>query len=175
MEWFDVAIVAAVAVLFYPAMSLFEWSIHRYLMHRPSFPEWAYRWVPSLRWTLDAHAKFHHGQCFRDRFDHDPKIPCNLFNLTLDVPWVPLAMICAALACASLWGAGLLAVLVILHHQPWGVIHREMHIPGSHSWVRWLPFWKAWHDHHERHHDCPGTDFCIVCLGADSWLGTLRR
>lgn len=168
----DTVAVIAVVVLFYPLMSVFEWLVHRQLMHRRSLPAWAYRAVPALKQTLDAHNKFHHGECFRDRFDHDRKLPCNLFNLTLDVPVVPLIGACAAVALLSLWAAGVLAVLVVAHHWLWGQIHREMHIPGSARWVRWLPCWRAWHRNHELHHEQPGRNFCIVCLGADRWFGT---
>lgn len=172
MEAVDYIVCATVLVLFYPLMSLAEWAIHSRLMHRLPFPEWFYRWVPGLRRLYLAHAKVHHSHCFQDRFDHDPKLYCNLFNLTLDMPWVGLLCIAGPLCLLSYWGAGLLVLLTFLHHQAWGLVHTEMHIP-TRPWLRKLLFYRVMARHHELHHQRPGYNFCVVCLGADRWMGTL--
>jgi len=171
----NIAVLIAVLALFYPFMSVFEWTIHRYLMHRKSFPAFMYRWFPTLNYTLEAHRHFHHGQCFREDFHHDDKLPCNLFNLTLDLQWIPMILVCGLMWLVSPAGSIAFFVLVYVHHALWGYIHSEMHIPGSHWWVPYLPFWKALHDHHELHHVQPGTNYNIIFLGCDWLFGTRAK
>lgn len=171
MNWLACSIVL---VLFYPMMSLLEWLLHSRFMHRMPMPAWVYRWVPGLRRVYLAHTKVHHGQCFQDRFDHDRQLHCNLFNLTLDMPWLALMLVCLPISLLSYWACGLLILLVYLHHFVWGLVHTEMHVP-SRPWLRRLWPYRVMSRHHEIHHQRPGYNFCVVCLGADRFLGTLAK
>lgn len=166
-------------VLVYVFGSLFEWCVHRYIMHTDLFA----RLFPSTRKSSDdrifhKHAVLHHGTYYRafDRED-DPVGREISIVFTFDdtarvlVGFIPVAFLIALIS-------PVIAIIFILtpiaHNQIWNLMHREMHQP-AHSWWTRLPLYHFLARHHFLHHRYVGTNFNVVLPLADHLLGTRAR
>ena len=157
---------------FVPAVvfaSFFEWTLHRFVMHRP---------LGRFRYPFEAHALVHHRVFRADETYHliDPKdaktIPMAWWNgpvLVLlgmlpfgAVSWLvgQWGFVCvAALACASYYAA-------------YESIHWCMHLPRQRHVERSGIFFRL-NGHHLLHHRYMRKNFNVVLPLADLVLGTL--
>lgn len=160
------------AVGFIPAVvfaSFFEWTLHRYVMHRP---------LGKFRYPFESHTLVHHHVFRADETYHliNPKdaktIPMAWWNgpvlvLLGIVPFGVVAwllgqwgFVCgAALACAG-------------YYTTYESIHWCMHLPKQRRVERSGIYFRL-NGHHLLHHRYMGKNFNVVCPLADLLLGTL--
>jgi hypothetical protein len=164
--------------MFWPALgflcavfyaSFFEWTLHRYLMHRP---------FGKFRYAFEAHALVHHRVFRADETYHlihaqDAKtIPMAWWNGPVLVaagalPFVAISwwlgrwgLLCGAVAaCAS-------------YYATYEYIHWCMHLPRKRNVERSGIFFRL-NGHHLLHHRYMGKNFNVVLPVADLLLGTL--
>lgn len=163
---FWTAISLIVAVVF---ASFFEWTLHRYVMHRP---------VGSFTYPYRSHALIHHRIFKSDHTYHlvheDDKrtIPMAWWNgpVLVAVGMLPFGLISllsgqwgilvgATLACGSYYGA-------------YEYMHWCMHLPRKRHVERSGIFFRL-NGHHLLHHRYMGKNFNVVLPLADLCLGTL--
>lgn len=153
----------------YAAISIIEHHVHRYHMHRRG------PFDKIQPWVFRDHVKTHHAG-YRHDFEHcDPESDAEknlelgtVFDLILFSPAILLA------AYFSISGAVVLILMTIAHALTWNAIHREMHLPSGIFFSEW-PAYRYLRQYHLDHHLHPGTNFNVVCPGADWLFGTLYR
>jgi hypothetical protein len=152
------------------ATSFFEWSLHRYVMHRP---------VGSFDYPFKAHAVIHHHVFKADHTYHlinpsDRKtIPMAWWNGPVLVLVAVIPVIPVALALGS-WMVYLgAASATAVYYCVYEYIHWCMHLPKSRQLERsWL--FRRLNGHHLLHHRYMHKNFNVVFPLADLCLGTLR-
>jgi hypothetical protein len=156
----------AVGVVF---ASFFEWTLHKYVMHRP---------VWNFRYAFQAHAVVHHQVFKADKTYH-------LINeqdkKTIPMAWWngPVLILIGAIPFALLawlfgqWGfvvGGALAFSV--YYGTYEYIHWCMHLPKARRVEK--PWWfRKLNGHHLLHHRYMHKNFNVVLPLADYCLGTL--
>ncbi|HSE35483.1 MAG TPA: hypothetical protein VLB83_05175 [Candidatus Paceibacterota bacterium] len=163
--------------LVYVFGSLFEWGVHRYIMHTDFFAHV----FPSVRKHADdrifhKHAVLHHGTYYHafDRED-DPIGREISIVFTIDdtarvlAGFVPVAFVIALVSPVI---AIIFVLTPIVHNQLWNLMHREMHQPRHPWWSRMAVFCFLAR-HHFLHHTHNGTNYNVVLPLADHLLGTL--
>jgi hypothetical protein len=149
--------------------SLFEWILHRFIMHRPVGP---FRY-PYERHTLVHHRIFKADHTYHLINDNDKKtIPMAWWNGpvlvgVLMIPFLAFALwsekwgcLCgAAIACAAYYGA-------------YEYMHWCMHLPKRRHVERSGIFFRL-NGHHLLHHRYMKKNFNVVFPLADLFLGTL--
>jgi hypothetical protein len=149
--------------------SFFEWSIHKYVMHRP---------VGSFRYAFQAHAVVHHQVFKADHSYHlinpadKETIPMAWWNgpaliLLGSIPSLLIALFSGLWAVAA--GSGILFVCYYIAYE---YIHWCMHLPkGRRVEQPWL--FRRLNGHHLLHHRYMHKNFNVVFPLADLCLGTL--
>ena len=149
--------------------SFFEWTLHRYIMHRP---------FRGFRYPYERHALIHHRIFRADHTYHlinardAETIPMAWWNgpaliAVGSIPFVLAALwtsqwglVCgAAVACAAYYGA-------------YEYMHWCMHLPKRRQVERSGIFFRL-NGHHLLHHRYMGKNFNVVLPLADLFLGTL--
>jgi hypothetical protein len=149
--------------------SFFEWTLHRFLMHKP---------IGRFEYAFRAHACVHH-QTFRAdhtyHLIHEPDketIPMAWWNgpVLIAVSLLPFVALAGAL---GQWGllVGALATLV-LYYGAYEYIHWCMHLPKRRRLERSWVFYRL-NGHHLLHHRYMRKNFNVVLPLADLCLGTL--
>ena len=164
--------------MFWPALgflcsvvycSFFEWTLHRYIMHRP---------LGKFRYPFESHALIHHRVFKADNTYHliHPKdaqtIPMAWWNGPVLVAVGILPFIVAAALLGHWW---LLAGAVLGSAGYYGTyeyIHWCMHLPKKRNLERSGIFFRL-NGHHLLHHRYMGKNFNVVLPLADLFLGTL--
>ena len=164
--------------MFWPALgflcsvvysSFFEWTLHRYIMHRPLW---------KFRYPFESHALIHHRVFKADDTYHliNPKdaktIPMAWWNGPVLVAVGILPFIVAAALLGHWW---LLAGAVVASAGYYGTyeyIHWCMHLPKKRNLERSGIFFRL-NGHHLLHHRYMGKNFNVVLPLADLFLGTL--
>lgn len=149
--------------------SFFEWSIHRYVMHRP---------VGSFRYAFQAHAVVHHQVFKADHTYHliDPKdketIPMAWWNGPVLILLGALpTLILSAITGRWIMLAGA-ATTFVLYYIAYEYIHWCMHLPKARRVEKpWL--FRRLNGHHLLHHRYMHKNFNVVFPLADLCLGTL--
>ncbi len=149
--------------------SFFEWSIHRYVMHRP---------VGSFRYAFQAHAVVHHQVFKADHTYHlvDPKdqetIPMAWWNgPVLILMGASPTLILSAITGHWIMLAGA-ATTFVLYYIAYEYIHWCMHLPKARRVEKpWL--FRRLNGHHLLHHRYMHKNFNVVFPLADFCLGTL--
>lgn len=149
--------------------SFFEWSIHRYVMHRP---------VGSFRYAFQAHAVVHHQVFKADHTYHliDPKdketIPMAWWNGPVLILLGALpTLILSAITGRWVMLAGA-ATTFVLYYIAYEYIHWCMHLPKARRVEKpWL--FRRLNGHHLLHHRYMHKNFNVVFPLADFCLGTL--
>lgn len=149
--------------------SFFEWSIHRYVMHRP---------VGSFRYAFQAHAVVHHQVFKADHTYHliDPKdketIPMAWWNGPVLILLGALpTLILSAITGRWIMLAGA-ATTFVLYYIAYEYIHWCMHLPKARRVEKpWL--FRRLNGHHLLHHRYMHKNFNVVFPLADFCLGTL--
>ncbi len=170
--------------------SHFEWTLHRYVMHRPL-------WF--FMYPFRAHQETHHkiyksDESYHyapDRFDRivkalgleikpdDKKITMALWNGLVIITFGPLPFYFVAYVFWDVWNLEILLTLILTsaatcigYYCTYEYLHACMHDPTG----RW--FEKTWlfrriNGHHILHHRYMGKNFNVVLPLADLLLGTL--
>jgi hypothetical protein len=166
-SWTEWLVVPAVFL----ASNLFEWWIHRYVMHR-------LRDVFALRAIYDRHTRQHH-QYFTD---NDPTIHTVREFRIVFFPWRVLVVLLAAGGLVS-WligvavnsNAGYVAfVTMVGHYMVYETFHFCCHIPEN-DFLRRVPFVNTIRRHHRAHHNMGIMMHCNMNLTfpvADWAMGT---
>ena len=150
--------------------SFFEWTLHRYVMHRP-----VWRFVYPFR----AHAQVHH-QTFRADNSYHLQQPAD--KSTVPMAWwnAPLLLVLhAPVALFAGWLVGRPVAIAIgalsalaAYYATYEYIHWCMHIPRRRTIERSGLFFRL-NGHHLLHHRYMGKNFNVVFPLADAGLGTL--
>jgi hypothetical protein len=149
--------------------SLFEWTLHRFIMHRP---------LGGFRYSFERHALIHHHIFRADHTYHlidekDAKtIPMAWWNgpVLIAVGILPFVLVSyltghwsfvigAVISCSAYYGA-------------YEYIHWCMHLPRKRSVERSGIFFRL-NGHHLLHHRYMGKNFNVVMPLADLLFGTL--
>lgn len=149
--------------------SFFEWTLHKYFMHRP---------VGKFDYAFKAHALVHHGTFGFDRTYHlinekDKKtIPMAWWNGPL---LIILSQLPFAIAGASIGHHWIMVGSVLSVGAYYGVyeyLHWCMHLPKKRKIERSGIFFRL-NGHHLLHHRYPHRNFNVVLPLADLCFGTL--
>lgn len=149
--------------------SIFEWSLHKYIMHRVTF---------GFRYAFHAHAQVHHNIFRADDSYHLQK--------TDDKETIPMAWwngpVLVAISSTPFWLIGWLlgdwiipvttSVTIACYYGTYEYLHWCMHLPKNRRVeksriFRWL------NGHHVLHHRYPNRNYNVVLPFADSLFGTL--
>lgn len=149
--------------------SLFEWLLHKYIMHRP--------FLKYYRYPFQAHAIVHHGTFKADETYHvknesDKKtVPMAWWN----APLIWLLHLAPAFGVQKLVGHpvmfGLLASMIV-YYAAYEYMHWCMHIPRKRQIERSGIFFRL-NGHHLLHHRYMHKNFNVVFPLFDLLFGTL--
>ena len=149
--------------------SFFEWTLHRFLMHRP---------VVFFRYPFERHALIHHHIFKADDSYHlrDEKdkhtIPMAWWNGPVLVGLCQLPFIIAAVFSRK-WGLVCgAAIACTLYYAAYEYMHWCMHLPKKRHVERSKIFFRL-NGHHLLHHRYMHKNFNVVFPLADLFLGTL--
>jgi len=162
--WFGISLVANVII-----GSFFEWTLHKFVMHRPLF---------NFRYAFQAHAVVHHKVFKADDTYHlineDDKmtIPMAWWNgpaliLIFSAPFAVISYF------TGQWGiyAGSITAFAS-YYGIYEYIHWCMHLPKARRVEK--PWWfRRLNGHHLLHHRYMHKNFNVVFPFADLCLGTL--
>lgn len=163
---FWMAVGAITCVVF---ASFFEWTLHRYIMHRP---------LGSFTYPFKAHAIVHH-QTFRA--DHSYHLIDDKDKETIPMAWwngpvlvlLGVAPFAGVAALTGLWGLALGALVACsAYYGTYEYLHWCMHLPRKRSLERSGLFFRL-NGHHLLHHRYMHKNFNVVLPLADLCLGTL--
>lgn len=149
--------------------SFFEWTLHRYVMHRPLGP---------YRYPYERHALIHHRIFRADESYHlinerdKATIPMAWWNGPVMIALCQLPFLPFAWALGQ-WGlmAGSVTAFV-LYYGAYEYLHWCMHLPRKRVVERSGIFFRL-NGHHLLHHRYMGKNFNVVLPLADLCLGTL--
>jgi hypothetical protein len=153
----------------YSMLSLMEYTIHRYLMHKSNFAKFLQNRY--LAETFRDHAIIHHARCYAV-FDKESR-SCARINIriepltTLTVMALPCLLVLLLDPITSL----VLFVGAILNGVVWSEIHEEMHRPRG-AWFSKLRTYQYLKRRHYLHHCYPNKNFNTLFLLWDWVLGT---
>lgn len=152
-----------------PYASFFEWTLHRFLMHRP---------IGRFDYAYQAHALVHHRTFKADHTYHlqnekDKKtIPMAWWNgcvlvLISGIPWDIIGWYLGT------WAVPITAAFTIgAYYGVYEYLHWCMHLPRKRSLERTGLFFRL-NGHHLLHHRYMNRNFNVVLPLADLLLGTL--
>lgn len=161
-------------------ISIFEWLLHRYVMHRPFF---------NFKYPYQAHALVHHTTF---RADHTYHLHNPKDKYTIPMAWwngAALVLLTTLLSFGICHGIKLLfpdlelyigvttAIMGIefaLYYTTYEYIHWCMHLPKDRKLER-VKFFFRLNGHHLLHHRYPSKNFNVVLPFADLIFGTLLR
>jgi hypothetical protein len=169
-------VVVVIASIMYA--SLFEWTLHKYVMHNIPF---------GFRYAYRAHHEIHHrifgaGRTYElhnhrpEKVDEDRKtIPMAWWNwiVLLIIATLPVAVVCLAVFMIW-WPIVVTSIVFFLYYCTYEYFHWCMHDPKG----RWFEN-RSWfifiNNHHRQHHKNPRTNLNVVWPFADWLIGTLVR
>jgi hypothetical protein len=142
-------------ITFYIFMSVAEYVIHRYSMHRRFFPR---GWFDGV---FEEHAILHHKHG-RNDLNIDLPVRNHIF---LSSPMIVALAIWAPI--------GLVAWLCIAfyHSYLWTHAHRAIH-GLEFNWLLEHDFFWKMQAHHEKHHEHPNKNFGVCFFWVDRLMGT---
>jgi len=149
--------------------SFFEWTLHRYIMHRP---------LGKFRYPFESHALVHHRVFKADDTYHliNPKDAKTIPMAWWNGPVLVLLGILPFIIAAALIGHWWLLVGAVLasasYYGTYEYIHWCMHLPKKRNLERSGIFFRL-NGHHLLHHRYMGKNFNVVLPLADLFLGTL--
>ncbi len=152
--------------------SLFEWILHRYVMHAP---------VGKFRYAYEAHALTHHGTFRADSSYHLQREPD---RHTIHMAWwngpVLVAIASSPFWVVWLWLYGSIAAplgvtaALACYYAAYEYLHWCMHLPRG-RWFERTAFFRYINGHHLVHHHRPEWNLNVVLPIADILLGTNVR
>ncbi len=149
--------------------SFFEWTLHRYVMHRPVF---------GFRYPFQAHTLVHHRIFKADASYH---LQEERDKKTIPMAWWngPVLILLCGLPVAGLswwlnrWGLSIGALTAFIgYYGAYEYLHWCMHLPRQRAVERSGVFFRL-NGHHILHHRYMGKNFNVVLPLADLCLGTL--
>jgi hypothetical protein len=149
--------------------SLFEWALHRYIMHRP---------LGKFTYPFKSHALVHH-RIFKS--DHTYHLVHEPDKWTIPMAWwngpvliaVGMTPFLAAALVSGKWGIFCGAVLACsAYYGAYEYMHWCMHLPRKRNIERSGIFFRL-NGHHLLHHRYMGKNFNVVLPLADLCFGTL--
>ncbi len=149
--------------------SFFEWTLHRFVMHKP---------LPFLMYPFRAHAQVHH-QIFRA--DESYHLINEKDKETIPMAWWngPVLVLLSTLPFAAVswaigqWGVAAGALFTIsAYYATYEYLHWCMHLPRQRALERSGLFFRL-NGHHILHHRYMHKNFNVVFPLADLLLGTL--
>jgi len=162
--WLAVAFTAAVTFA-----SFFEWTLHKYFMHRP---------VGSFDYAFRAHALVHHQTFKADHTYHlihekdKETIPMAWWNGPVLIAVGMIPFIAASFALGT-WAVFLGALLACAgYYGSYEYLHWCMHLPRRRNIERSGIYFRL-NGHHLLHHRYMHKNFNVVLPLADLCLGTL--
>ncbi len=164
LNWSAVGFIAGVIIA-----SFFEWTLHRYVMHRP---------VGGFTYPYKSHALTHH-RIFRA--DHTYHLINEKDKWTIPMAWwngpalVAVALIPFLILSLLTGHWGILsgaAVAISSYYGAYEYMHWCMHLPRKRNVERSGIFFRL-NGHHLLHHRYMGRNFNVVFPLADLCLGTL--
>jgi hypothetical protein len=162
--WAAVAVIPAVVFA-----SFFEWTLHRFIMHRPLGP---------ITYPFKTHAMIHH-QIFRA--DESYHLLNEKDKHTIPMAWwngPVLVSLCCAPFVVWAWAASNWAILAgagftfAAYYGTYEYLHWCMHLPRKRALERSGVFFRL-NGHHILHHRYMHKNFNVVLPLADFCLGTL--
>ena len=166
--FFWVAIGFALGIFF---ASFFEWTLHRYFMHRP---------VGKFDYAFQAHAVVHHQTFKADHTYHlineqdKYTIPMAWWNgpLLIALTQLPFAIVSAFMGHYAVLAGSFIACCG--YYAAYEYIHWCMHLPKKRNLERSGIYFRL-NGHHLLHHRYMHKNFNVVLPLADLCLGTLLR
>ncbi len=154
-----------------PVASFFEWTLHRYVMHRP---------LGKFDYPFRAHAVVHH-QIFKA--DHTYHLIHKKDQETIPMAWwngpvlvllmsLPLTLPAGLLGAWGFFAGALLGCAS--YYGAYEYIHWCMHLPKQRR-IEQPKFFRRLNGHHLLHHRYMHKNFNVVLPLADLCLGTLMR
>jgi len=162
--WFGCGILSATVFA-----SLFEWLLHKYMMHRP-FGKFTY--------PFERHARVHHRIFRADpsyhlrREEDKHTIPMAWWNGPALIAVGILPFIAAAWWSGHWWFLGGAAPVCVAYYGIYEYLHWCMHLPKKRYIERSGIFFRL-NGHHLLHHRYMNKNFNVVLPLADLCLGTL--
>ncbi|MFN0066105.1 MAG: sterol desaturase family protein [Limisphaerales bacterium] len=162
--WVAVGVVSGVVFA-----SFFEWTLHRFVMHKP---------VPFFRYPFQSHAVVHHREFRADHTYQDLTgekkdiIPMAWWNGPVLVAACGAPFLVAAWWTSRwplLWGA---LMAIACYYATYEYLHWCMHLPRGRNLERSGIFFRL-NGHHLLHHRYMHKNFNVVLPLADLCLGTL--
>ena len=163
------------AVLSLVQGSFFEWTFHRYWLHRPRAP----------KSFFVAHAMIHHQLCkFDDTYEIVEQEQREAMTFTWWAgpallaanlgPWVVASLVLAAFGVSLPYVAFLLGfgVITTLYYIGYEGLHFYMHNPRG-TWIERSWFFRAINRHHKIHHVRMDRNLNVLIPFADLVMGTL--
>ena len=162
----------------YVIISFLEHVIHRFLMHRRILPAYIYTIIPYFTETFEAHAVRHHRKWYKT-FNSETNLigkEENLKILLVDtvVILIGTAPIWVLLQWLSPLCGFIYPVMVFLHNRLWGLLHRQMHIPGDVFFKNWAVY-RFLARYHFMHHQMTYTNFNVVFPLADLFMRRIAK
>lgn len=160
---------------FWLVANVFEWAMHRFLMHRPLRPRMLYQ----------SHALVHHNA-----FDGDDQEIRDVTELSVVMmPWYTLILvfvmaspITLAIGLMGGWSlAGMFLVAAVVYFLVYETIHTLHHLPATTlarsrlGRSRVLTRLRAHHHHHHHMRNMARVNFNVTFPLADRLLGTYER
>jgi Fatty acid hydroxylase superfamily len=161
--------VAVSMTVSYLILSLMEYLIHRYLMHRRRLAT-----IFRTKYFLDTfrdHAIVHHAKCyaiFDSETDKCGEVDIRVRPITL---LVVIVLPCAVTLAIDPITAIVLAVLAVVNGSIWSEIHAEMHRPRD-AWFSKMAIYLYLKRHHYLHHRHQNANFNTLFLMWDWIFGT---
>jgi hypothetical protein len=157
---------------FIAGASAFEWTLHRYFMHRPAF-------FGKFRYPFEAHALVHHHIFKSDHTYHvinekdKKKIPMAWWNGPAIVSLGISPLVVASFFVEGMWMATIIAAVVFgTYFWAYERMHWCMHLPRQRKMEMWWIFQRL-NGHHLLHHRYMHKNFNVVCPFTDLCMGTL--
>ena len=149
--------------------SFFEWTLHRYFMHRPFL---------SFKYAFHAHAQVHHQTFKADHTYHlineedKHTIPMAWWNgpVLIAVGMIPFMAVSWAMGTWAIISGALFSC--ILYYGTYEYLHWCMHLPKKRNIERSGIYFRL-NGHHLLHHRYMHKNYNVVCPIADLFLGTL--
>lgn len=160
--------------------SLYEWAIHRYVMHKP-----VKLGVGTFDYPFKAHAKVHHQVFKADESYHlDSHHDQDADKETIPMEWWNGPALCIAATLPTIilsvifdnWLiSGIFFAVLVAYYGVYEYIHWCMHLPKNHPMrmVEKLWVFRRLNGHHLLHHRYMHKNFNVVFPFADLIFGTL--
>lgn len=161
-------------------LSVYEWCIHRFVMHRP-----VKTWFGRFEYPFNAHAKVHHHVFKADESYHlESHEQPDVDKETIPMHWWNGPALCLLATSVTIipslllgtWSITIIfAVVCVAYYGVYEYIHWCMHLPRNHPMrlVERFSWFRRLNGHHLLHHRYMHKNYNVVLPLADLCFGTL--